>query len=71
MEDVPRFMVQPSEEITLAMDKKAQCCGLILQAGQTVKVFKRLGPRKLLIGIPYNGTYSLHKIRLRCRGYLD
>ena len=58
-------MNEPKFSFKLDTNKKATCCETILESGTEVYFFERIGPRKVLVGVPYEGTYSLHKINLR------
>ena len=56
-------------EVTLKEPKKALCCGREFMVGEKVFFDRMTSKRIALIGVPWQGTYSLHKIKFNPRAY--
>ena len=50
-------------KMKLKLNKKALCCGFEFKANDIVYVFKYPSKRRIDVGVPYQGTYSIHRIR--------
>lgn len=51
--------------IKLSQDKQATCCSSKLKTGSVVDYFWRESPNRIMIGVRYDGTCSMHKIKMR------
>ena len=56
-------------EIILKEGKKARCCGKRFDSGEKIFFDRMTSKFVALIGVPYMGTYSLHKIKLNPKSY--